>query len=131
MTLEEWNKKKHKIVVLKEGIHTEVDLCNFMADEQTTRDPYENVQYRFFCIPDYQEDKSAIVVKFHHCFADAVSMSTLFQVFSDNFDPSNFPPQRNVPFGVWAFIYATLPFTIIYEGVKQIFTARDYNCLTQ
>ena len=53
MTMDEWDKRKPKIVVMKENIHTETDICNLMADEQTTRDSFDNVQYRFYLIPDY------------------------------------------------------------------------------
>jgi hypothetical protein len=33
MEEEEWNQKKHDIVVLKDGIHTDQELTDFMSKE--------------------------------------------------------------------------------------------------
>ena len=63
---QEWEDKKEDIVIRKDGIHTHQQVCDFMAQEHSIREPYDNVQYRIFCIPDFQEDKSCIIFKVHH-----------------------------------------------------------------
>lgn len=53
MEEEEWNRKKDKVVVLKEGIHTPQELTEFLIKEQSIRDPYDTVQYKLILVPDY------------------------------------------------------------------------------
>lgn len=75
MVGQEWDKKKMSIVVRKDNINSHEDICAFMADEQSTRDPYNNAQYRIILIPDFQKDKSCIIFKCHQCQIDVIRLS--------------------------------------------------------
>ena len=49
----EWLAKKDEVVKLVEGIHTDEELNEFLMKEQAIRGPFDNVQYTFYCIPDF------------------------------------------------------------------------------
>ena len=101
-----------------------------MADQLVIREPYDEIQLRLFLIQNYEGNQSAVLVKAHHCMCDAVAVAAMFQIFSDDFDPSDFPAQRSIPFYAWAFIYTFLPFTFLYQGILQflhIFITKDNN----
>ena len=50
---EEWKTKQNDIVVLVKDIHTDKELNEFIVKEQGIRAPFDNVQYTFYCIPDF------------------------------------------------------------------------------
>jgi len=43
MTEAEWEEKKHDVFILKEGIHDEKSLSEYLCQEQEIRDTYDNV----------------------------------------------------------------------------------------
>ena len=53
--------------------------------------PYEEVQCRIVLIPNYENTGSCIFVWAHHSMCDAVSIAAIFEVFSEDFDPTNYP----------------------------------------
>ena len=48
MPEEEWVAKREEVVINVEGIHTEKELSEFLCMQQNIRDPFDNVQYKFF-----------------------------------------------------------------------------------
>lgn len=100
MEMDEWNYKKHDVIIEKQGIHTEKELSEFMTEEQNTRDPYDNVQYKFILITDFQPGKSALILKAHHSFTDGLGLSAFLLTISDGYDAKNLP-QINPPH--WLF----------------------------
>lgn len=89
MSDQEWENEARKVFPLKEGIHDEQALHKFATDEQTIDDLENMPQYKFYLIPDFTPERSAIVMKMHHNFADGQGMSTLFHAFSDSYNPDN------------------------------------------
>lgn len=67
-------------------VHTEDQLLKFMCDEERIREDFDNVQYKFYLIPKFQDGKGAICIKTHHCFTDGLGFATFFLAMSGNFD---------------------------------------------
>jgi len=83
---EEFRKKQEAIVVEVKDVHTEDQLLKFMCDEERIREDFDNVQYKFYLIPKFQDGKGAICIKTHHCFTDGLGFATFFLAMSGNFD---------------------------------------------
>ena len=71
---------------LKTGVHNEDQLAEFMALEQTIREPLESIQWRCYVFEDYSEDHPMMVYKCHHSVLDGLSNILLFIAMGD--DPS-------------------------------------------
>ena len=56
------------------GIHTEKELADFMAKEQSTRLPLGGLQWRLFFIEDFNKDESIFIIKVHHSLADGIAI---------------------------------------------------------
>ena len=55
-------------------IHSREALAEFLAKEQSIREPLENVQWRQYFIPDYSATESIFIFKCHHSFTDGVGL---------------------------------------------------------
>ena len=60
------------------GIHTQEQLTEFMAKEQSQRLPLGYLQWRLFLIPDYSPTESIFVYKVHHSLADGIANILMF-----------------------------------------------------
>jgi hypothetical protein len=98
MKKDEWKHKEANFIQLIEGIHTDKDLGNFMAHQQSIRDPYDTVQYKFFLIPDFNEKEGAVVIKIHHCMMDGLGAAGFFHCVSNEFDVKSLPALKPLPF---------------------------------
>ena len=87
----EWALKKPKVVVLKDGVHDDKSLNEFLIEEENIRDPMDTVQYKLILIPDYQEDKSIIILKSHHSLADGMGYASFMQSLNDKYDSEDLP----------------------------------------
>ena len=68
-----------------------------MCTLETTRDPFDNVQFHFFLIPDWNESESAIILKTHHCFADGLAYASMFLAMQDKeYDPKELPAMKPI-----------------------------------
>ena len=65
------------------GIHNEQQIADFMAKEQSTRLPLDNLQWRLFLIPDYSETESIFIYKVHHSLADGIAIVLSFFHMTD------------------------------------------------
>ena len=87
---QEWNEKKHRAFVRKDGIHTDDELREYAALEMNIREPYDDIQVKFIFVEDIKDGKGAIMFKMHHSFGDAVALTTIFMTCCDSFSPKNF-----------------------------------------
>lgn len=77
LTEKEWAIQSKQVVCeVKEDIHDDETLKEFSIRTQCTYDMYDAPQYRILLIPDYQPDKSAIVMKVHHNMSDGLGIAT-------------------------------------------------------
>ena len=89
MSLEEWNSKKADVFTKVEGIHTAEQLNKYMCELETTRDPFDNVQFHYYLLSDWSENESAIILKTHHVFTDGLGYATLFLAMqTKEYDPN-------------------------------------------
>lgn len=121
--------KKNDVVQLVEGIHTEKELNEFMVREQAIRGPFDNVQYTFYCIPDYQEGKSALVIKLHHCFADGLAVGSFLLSLCGEYDSSALPGMKPLGLCKQLMIYLLYPFLILRSCVVMFSSPADFNCM--
>ena len=59
---------------------------------------HDNVQYKVFYSPDFEGDRSAIIIKVHHNMTDGLGIATLFQCFCGKYDSSVLPAMKPIPF---------------------------------
>lgn len=81
-----------------QGIHNDDDLKKYMCFEETVRESFDNVQYKFLLLPHFKDGKGAIIVKTHHCFTDGLGFSTFFLALSDEYTLNSLPGLKPLPF---------------------------------
>ena len=93
------------------------------------RDPFDNVQYRFFFLADYEEDKSAVVMKVHHIFGDGLAISSFMLHLFGEYDVTNLPSLR--PMSIFKRMMLTLlfPYLCLVGTIKNVLIATDDNYL--
>ena len=128
---EEWKTMKDQFVVLKTGIHTSEDLCNYLVDEQAIRGPVEGgMQCKFILIPDYKKHKSVVLFKVHHSLADGMGVAAAFLAIDGNYDTKHLPaPRPPSPLrGLFFFIFK--PVFVMLGVLKVGFNQKkDVNAL--
>jgi len=80
-----------------DGVHTDKDLCDFMAKTSEIREPLDNVQYRYWLIPDFSKDRSVMITKAHHSLGDGMSLTTMGMLMSDTYDAKNLSGLKPLP----------------------------------
>ena len=94
MSDEEWKLNSKNVLKLEQNVHGEEELREFVIKEQSNYDFYDLPQYRWYIIPDFEQNRSALVFKVHHSLTDGLGCSTIFQGFCDSYDSSNLPALR-------------------------------------
>jgi hypothetical protein len=100
-----------------------------LLKEQTVRDPLDNVQYRFLCIPKFQDGKGVIIYKFHHVFTDGMGAAFMCMAVGDKYDADALPGLKPLPFAKKFVITLMSPFLALRSGLKVLFQFKDRNCL--
>lgn len=67
-------KNMNRLMISKSGVHNEKDLADFMAREQSVREPSDFLQWRFYIFEDYSPTESIFVLKVHHSVADGIAI---------------------------------------------------------
>lgn len=113
-------KQKDKLIQLRTGIHDEKQLADFMAKEQSIRDPIDNVQWRAFLIEDYTPTESVFIYKCHHVLADGIALMLNLANITDNPDPATFPFMA-LRFSLWqrVVIHLLVPVMILIISIQQ------------
>ena len=62
-----------------------------MAIEQSTRLPFNYLQWRLFLIPDYNKNESIFVYKVHHSLADGIANILMFFSLTDDPHKEDYP----------------------------------------
>lgn len=88
------------------------------------------MQWQFYLVPDYTSDKSAILLKFHHCFADGPGLVSTLCAISDDYDKKNmFEQTPNLSCGVKLMMWITLPFYILLMAFISLTLSKQRNPL--
>jgi hypothetical protein len=53
MSKEEWDGKKDSVIVKVDNVHNDKQLIDFFTKLSMTRDELDNVQYKYYLIPDF------------------------------------------------------------------------------
>ena len=69
-----------------------------MCLEESIRESFDNVQYKFQLIPKFRDGMGAIICKTHHCFTDGLGFSTFFLAMSGTYDSGALPAMKPLPF---------------------------------
>lgn len=128
MSEEEFKMKSENFFVTKvTGIHTEKDLAKWGCEEQGRRDPFDNVQYRWFLITDFKENESILVLKVHHSMADGMAISSMLLAMNMKPDVKDMIGFKPLSAMKWAYIYLALPFISLIETFNLLFLRHDRN----
>lgn len=92
-----------------------------MAKEQSIRDPAQNVQWRAFFFPDFNDQESVMVFKCHHTISDGIGFILMTANLLDNPDIKNFP-NITMRFPLWQMLLMKLlvPFMVAITCVKML-----------
>ena len=130
MSPEEWaNKKDAVITLVKEEIHNEQQLNEFMARVNQIREPMDNVQYRMYLIPDYKDGESVFILKAHHVLSDGLGCSSMGLALSDNYDKNALPALKPLSLCKNFMIHLCLPYLYLKATLSMLFTFRDENVI--
>jgi hypothetical protein len=89
----------------------------------------DNVQWKFYIIPDYENDKSVLVLKAHHSLADGIGFAHFFLALSDDYNSKNINALKSIPLIKKIIIYILQPFLIIFYSIKLLLVNKDYNAI--
>ena len=94
------------------------------------RDPYDNVQYHFFFLPDWSETESAIILKTHHVFSDGLGYATMFAAMQEGkFDGSSLPGMKPLSSFKKFMIMLLSPFLILQATYDILSANSSYNAV--
>jgi hypothetical protein len=75
MTDSEWSEKRKRVWIKVENVKSHKQLEDFIAKATTWPiDIYENVHYRMYLIPDFENGQSVWLMNHNHCSIDGVSL---------------------------------------------------------
>ena len=98
-----------------------------MSDLYNIRESYDNVQFNVFLMPDYDEERSCLIIKAHHSFTDGMGFASFFLILSNNFNGKNLGSIKPLSWTKKVLVVAAIPFLIMYELIALSFTPADVN----
>ena len=86
-------------VVYKVGVkfRTEQDIVDYVNVTLPKKMDMSKPLYELGVCEDYGDDKSAILIKFHHCFTDGIGINSIISCFLDKGLTAKFPKDIRVP----------------------------------
>ena len=100
-----------------------------MCIEETTRESFDNVQYKFLLVPKFRDGMGAIIVKTHHCFTDGLGFSTFFLAMSGEYTSSSLPGMKPLPFLKQLLIYLLSPIIIFQATIDILSKQGTFNAI--
>ena len=85
--------------------------------------------YKFILLPDFETDMSVIVMKAHHSFCDGLGIACLFSSLSLEYDSTNLPGMKQVPWFKRFFIFLISPLLVLYVLIKVQLAPNDENIM--
>ena len=129
MNDEEWKTKVSNFVELKEGIHNETDLANFMTYQQVVRESLDSTQYKFIILPDYNPSESVILIKVHHSMLDGLGGAAFCLALSDECDINSMPALKPLPWCTKLIVYLLMPFLVPIKSLQMLCKRQDSNAI--
>lgn len=125
MSEKEYDSKKDAIFKTVDNVHTDKQLNEFMCQEQKVRDPFDNVQYRIYMIPDFKDGHGILVLKVHHVMSDGISMFQLLCALNTDPDVNDLMSMKPLGCCIKVIIYLLLPFMTFKETICTALRIRD------
>lgn len=129
MTQEEWADRKKEVVYINNEVKGDDQLIPFLCREQENNNFYNMPQYKFILLPDFDSEKSIIVMKAHHSFTDGLGIACLFASIGQEYDSTTLPGMKPVPWIKRFFIFLMSPFLVLYVLLKVQLTPDDNNSM--
>jgi hypothetical protein len=98
-----------------------------MIKAQSIREPYDTVQFKMYLIPDFSAEKSVIVQKFHHNFADGLGVASFLLMLADKYDAAYLPTLKPVDFMTKALIKLMWPYIWFKANLEMVMNPNEYN----
>ena len=114
--------------LLSEKIATDQELYDKIADNLSFIDfePFQP-KWKIFVIENFKEDKSAILMKIHHCYADGISSLSYFMNLTDCSE-SEMVTLKKISRFQWIFAIILGSFTILKSYYSFLTWKKDINC---
>lgn len=110
---EEWLKRRDKVIVRGENVHTIEEMEKFLAEQTKLLLDLENTAcYKIYLFPDFSQNESKIVLVVNHIITDGVSGMSVLALLQPNQDFSGL--MKVSPASYYVQILHTLiaPFTV-------------------
>jgi hypothetical protein len=78
-------------------------------------------------VPDYQPDKSAIVVKLHHSFTDGLGFSAFLLGIAGEESADALPALKPMPLWTRILIWLSYPYILVMYNIKASKGGKDFN----
>mmetsp|Transcript_39007 Transcript_39007/g.59375 ORF Transcript_39007/g.59375 Transcript_39007/m.59375 type:complete len:93 (+) Transcript_39007:517-795(+) len=92
-----------------------------MCEEQTKVDSLDSTLYKLILIPDYSENRSALILKSHHSQGDGLAISSFFHALGDNYDMNSMPAMKPLSFSEKAMIWCLYPVLAAKGAYRMLF----------
>jgi hypothetical protein len=78
------------------------------------------VQWKFYIVTDYENDKSLLVLKAHHSLGDGLAFAHFFLALSDDYNSKNLNALKSISYITKIIVYILQPFLIIFYSIKLL-----------
>ena len=86
---------------------------------------------KYYLFPNYAEDKSAVIIKAHHCFGDGLALCSIFLAMSNEFDSKNLPSLKPLTLCRKFLLWISSPYLTLATMVRALFLTRENNNILQ
>ena len=90
----EWEGVADKLFEKVDGVKTKDELTAYASKVHPVMDYGDGPLYKVYLIPDYQQDRSALVFKIHHAVSDGLGIASMFLAFSGEYKSNQFPAMK-------------------------------------
>lgn len=122
-----YEESKHYILH-KERV-TKPDMQNKISEFANKDMNYDYPPYEFHVYKNYEENKSAVIFRFHHCFVDGLAVSSLISMASDKKSVTDVYKSKALPLYKSVLIYFVASFMAIFYLVASLIQPKNKNPL--
>lgn len=128
MQEDEFKAKIAKNVLRLDNIRTMDQLSEFMSEQQNETIEPEELQWRVWIAPNFENNQSIMIWKSHHVIGDGVGVLCLLGMLQDHYDPKQYiQTTSKIPIWKRALLFVLKPITGILSLIQFAFWPADKN----
>ena len=128
-----WKPASHyevsKHFILHKERMTKSDIQNKISEFAKTDMNYEYPPYEFHVYKNYEETKSVVIFRFHHCFVDGLAVSSLISMASDKNSVTDIYKNKALPLYKSVLIYLLATIMAVFYLVASLIQPKNKNPL--